>query len=98
MYLYEEKKMTKTELATSISTSTGLSKKDALSALDATLEAIKESLASGDTVSILGFGTFSIKERPEREGRNPMTGEPMKIAASKVPVFKAGKGLKDAVK
>ena len=90
--------MTKTELATSVSTSTGLSKKDALSALDATLEAIKESLASGDTVSILGFGTFSIKERPEREGRNPMTGESMKIAASKIPVFKAGKGLKDAVK
>jgi DNA-binding protein HU-beta len=98
MYLYEEKKMTKTELAASVSTSTGLSKKDALSALDATLEAIKESLASEDTVSILGFGTFSIKERPEREGRNPMTGEPMTIKASKSVSFKAGKGLKDAVK
>ena len=90
--------MTKTELATSVSTSTGLSKKDALSALDATLEAIKNALSSGDTVSILGFGTFSIKERPEREGRNPMTGEPMTIKASKSVSFKAGKGLKDAVK
>ena len=90
--------MTKTELAASVSTITGLSKKDALSALDATLEAIKNALSSGDTVSILGFGTFSIKERPEREGRNPMTGEPMTIKASKSVSFKAGKGLKDAVK
>ena len=90
--------MTKTELAASVSTTTGLSKKDALSALDATLEAIKNALSSGDTVSILGFGTFSVKERPEREGRNPMTGEPMTIKASKSVSFKAGKGLKDAVK
>ena len=90
--------MTKTELAASVSTTTGLSKKDALFALDATLEAIKNALSSGDTVSILGFGTFSVKERPEREGRNPMTGEPMTIKASKSVSFKAGKGLKDAVK
>ena len=90
--------MNKTELITSISTTTGLSKKDVTAALDATFDSIKTALSSGDTVSLLGFGTFSVKERPEREGRNPATGETMVIKAAKVPVFKAGKGLKDAVK
>ena len=89
--------MNKTDLIASISKESGLSKKDAAAALDATLNAIKNALAENDTVSILGFGTFSVKERPERQGRNPATAEPMTIKASKTPVFKAGKGLKDAV-
>ena len=90
--------MNKTELVESISKESGLSKKDAAAALDATLNGIKNALAEGDSVSILGFGTFSVKERPERQGRNPATGEAMTIKASKSPVFKAGKALKDAVK
>ena len=90
--------MNKTELVESIVKETGFSKKDAAAALDATLNSIKNALAEGDSVSILGFGTFSVKERPERQGRNPATGEAMTIKASKSPVFKAGKALKDAVK
>ena len=90
--------MNKTELVESIVKETGFSKKDAAAALDATLNSIKNALAEGDSVSILGFGTFSVKERPERQGRNPATGEAMTIKASKSPVFKAGKGLKDVVK
>ena len=89
--------MNKTDLITSIAKESGLSKKDAAAALDATVDAIKTSLAENDTVRILGFGSFSVKERPERQGRNPATGEAMTIKASKTPVFKAGKGLKDAV-
>lgn len=90
--------MNKTELVESIVNETGLSKKDAAAALDATLNSIKNALSEGDTVSILGFGSFSVKSRPERQGRNPATGEPMTIKASKNPVFKAGKSFKDAVK
>ena len=90
--------MNKTELITSIAKETGLSRKDVASVLDATLERIKSALSSGDPVSILGFGTFSIKDRPEREGRNPATGETMTIKASKSVSFKAGKALKEAVK
>ena len=90
--------MNKTELVESIVKETGFSKKDAAAALDATLNGIKNALAEGDSVSILGFGTFSVKERPERQGRNPATSEPMTIKASKNPVFKAGKALKDVVK
>ena len=76
----------------------GLTKKDAGVALEATLNAISDALAKGDSVSLIGFGTFSVKERAAREGRNPRTGEVVKIAASKTPVFKAGKVLKDKVK
>ena len=90
--------MNKTELIASIANESGLSKKDAGAALEATITTIKNVLADGDSVSILGFGTFSVKERPERQGRNPATGEPMTIKASKNPVFKAGKALKDVVK
>lgn len=90
--------MNKTDLITSIANESGLSKKDASAALDATITIIKNALADGDSVSILGFGTFSVKERPERQGRNPSTGEPMTIKASKSPAFKPRKALKDAVK
>jgi DNA-binding protein HU-beta len=74
------------------------SKKEAASAVDATMAAIKKALKKGDAVTLVGFGTFDVKKRKARMGRNPQTGKSIKIAAKKVPVFKAGKGLKDAVK
>ena len=74
------------------------SKKEASSAVDATLAAIKKALKKGDAVTLVGFGTFGVKKRKARVGRNPQTGKVLKIAAKKVPVFKAGKGLKVAVK
>ena len=74
-----------------------ISKAAAGRALDAVTDAITEALKKGDTVSVLGFGTFSVRERAAREGRNPRTGETIKIKASKNPAFKAGKALKDAV-
>ncbi len=89
--------MNKTELINAI-TAEGLTKKDAEKALNALTGAIGDALAKGEAVQLMGFGTFSVKERAAREGRNPRTGETVKIAASKVPVFKAGKGLKDKVK
>ena len=73
-------------------------KKEASSAVDAALAAIKKALKKGDAVTLVGFGTFGVKKRKARVGRNPQTGKVLKIAAKKVPVFKAGKGLKDAVK
>lgn len=74
------------------------SKKEAADAVDATLGAIQKALKKGDAVTLVGFGTFDVKKRKARIGRNPQTGKEIKIAAKKVPVFKAGKGLKDAVK
>ena len=73
-------------------------KKEAAQAVDATLAAIQKALKKGEAVTLVGFGTFGISKRKAREGRNPQTGAAIKIAAKKVPVFKAGKGLKDAVK
>ncbi|MAF15568.1 DNA-binding protein HU-beta [Marinomonas gallaica] len=89
--------MNKSELIDAIATSADLSKAAASNALDATLTAIEEALAKGDQVTLVGFGTFSVKERAARTGRNPQTGEEIQISAAKVPSFKAGKGLKDAV-
>ena len=89
--------MNKSELIDAIAQKGGLTKVDAGKALDATLEAIGEALKAGDTVTLVGFGSFSVKERAARTGRNPKTGEELKIPASKVPSFKAGKGLKDSV-
>ncbi len=74
------------------------SKKEAGLALDATLAAIQKALKKGDTVTLVGFGTFKVSKRKARAGRNPQTGAALKIAAKKVPVFKAGQGLKAAVK
>ena len=74
------------------------SKKEAELALGAIIAAIKKALKKGDAVTLVGFGTFGVSKRKARKGRNPKTGEVIKIAAKKVPVFKAGKGLKDAVK
>ena len=75
----------------------GVTKKQAAEVVDCVLDSIKGALADGDKVSLIGFGTFSVRERAAREGRNPRTGKKIKIKAKKVPVFKAGKGLKDAV-
>ncbi|OPY92666.1 MAG: DNA-binding protein HU-alpha [Syntrophaceae bacterium PtaU1.Bin231] len=74
------------------------SKKEADLAISATLAAIKKALKKGDSVTLVGFGTFGVGKRKARKGRNPQTGAVIKIAAKKVPTFKAGKGLKDAVK
>jgi DNA-binding protein HU-beta len=85
----------KTDLIESIAVSADIPKASAMRALDATLEAITGALKSGDSVALVGFGTFVVKDRPARVGRNPKTGESINIAASKVPGFKPGKGLKD---
>ena len=90
--------MNKTELIDAIAAKAELSKKDAKAALEATLEAISESLKAGDAVQLIGFGTCKVNERSARTGRNPRTGEEIKIAAAKVPAFVAGKALKDLVK
>ncbi|MFZ1035856.1 MAG: HU family DNA-binding protein [Smithella sp.] len=89
--------MNKTQLIDEVAKVT-CTKKEASSALDAALAAIKKALKKGDAVTLVGFGTFGVKKRKARVGRNPQTGKVLKIAAKKVPVFKAGKGLKDAVK
>ena len=89
--------MNKSELIDAIAASADISKADAGRALDATLEAVTGALKNGDSVSLVGFGTFAVKERAAREGRNPQTGQTIKIAAANVPGFKAGKALKDAV-
>ncbi|MBD5479870.1 MAG: HU family DNA-binding protein [Lachnospiraceae bacterium] len=89
--------MNKTELVAAMSDKAGISKKVAEEALAAFTEAVTEELKKGGKVQLVGFGTFEISERKARDGRNPQNGEPMKIAASKAPKFKAGKALKDAV-
>ncbi len=89
--------MSKKDIVEAVAQSVGLSKKDAEKAVNATLDAVTGALKAGERVQIIGFGTFEVKERPERTGRNPQSGEEITIAASKVPVFKAGKALKDAV-
>ena len=90
--------MNKNELVASVADASGLSKVDAAKAVDGVFESITNALKSGGDVRIVGFGTFSVRHRAAREGRNPHTGDPMHIAASNVPGFKAGKALKDAVK
>ena len=90
--------MNKTELIEKIANSANLSKEDAKKALDATDDAIKAALVEGDKVQLIGFGTFSVNERPAREGINPATKEKITIAAKKVAKFKAGAELADAIK
>ena len=89
--------MNKSELIDAIAEKGGLSKSDAGKALDATIASVSEALKKGDTVTLVGFGTFAVKERAARNEKKKKTGEPLNIPASKVPSFKAGKGLKDAV-
>ncbi|MFT8871128.1 MAG: HU family DNA-binding protein [Sporolactobacillus sp.] len=89
--------MNKTELITAVAESTELSKKDATKAVESVLETIESELKSGGKVQLIGFGNFEVRERSARKGRNPQTGEEIEIKASKVPAFKPGKALKDAV-
>lgn len=89
--------MNKAELVDAVADSANLSKAEAGRAVDAVVEAVTRALRQGQQVSVVGFGTFSVKHRAARSGRNPRTGETINIAASNVPGFKAGKALKDAV-
>ncbi len=89
--------MTKTDLVDAVASKAGISKRDASSAVDALLSGIADALQSGEKVQLVGFGTFEVRERAARTGRNPQTGEEISIAARLVPAFKPGKVLKDAV-
>ena len=89
--------MNKAELVAAMAEQAGLSKKDAEAALKAFTDVVSDELKNGGKVQLVGFGTFEVSERAAREGRNPQSGEVMKIAASKAPEFKAGKALKDLV-
>ena len=89
--------MNKSELIDAIAASADISKAEAGRALDAVLDSITGALKTGDSVVLVGFGTFAVKERAARTGRNPQTGEPIEIEAARIPGFKAGKALKDAV-
>ncbi len=90
--------MNKTELVAAVAAKAELSKKDAEAAVKAVVDSISEALADGDKVALVGFGTFDVKTRAARTGKNPRTGEVIEIPAAKVPSFKAGSALKDAVK
>lgn len=89
--------MNKGELVDAIAEKADVTKKDADAILTAVLDTILETVASGDKVTVVGFGSFEVRERQAREGRNPSTGQPIKIPATKVPAFSAGKQFKDAV-
>ena len=89
--------MNKTELIATMSEVSGLTKKDAEAALTAYTEVVTDALKAGDSVQLIGFGTFEVRERAARQGRNPHTGETIEIAAAKAPAFKPGKALKDAI-
>lgn len=89
--------MNKTELVSRVAERANMTKKDTERFLNTFIDVVEEALAQGDTVAILGFGTFLARERPAREGRNPRTGQPIQIPASKVPVFRPGRGLRGSV-
>lgn len=89
--------MTKAELIANVAKRTELTQKDTKSVVNAFFSTIQETLAAGENVQVIGFGTFEVRERAARTGRNPQTGEEIQIAAAKVPAFKPGKALKDAV-
>ncbi len=89
--------VSKQDVIDAVADATGSSKADANRAVDAVIDCIKGSLAAGKSVGLIGFGTFEVRERSAREGRNPQTGATIKIGAKKVPAFKAGKALRDAV-
>lgn len=91
------KKLMKDDIINSVVEETGLSKKDAGAAVEAFTKTVQDALKKGNSIGLIGFGTFEVRTRAAREGRNPRTGEPLKIAKKKVPAFKAGKKLKDAV-
>ena len=89
--------MNKSELIQAVAESVDMPKATAAKAVDAIIEKVKNSLADGEAVTLIGFGTFTVRERASRVGRNPRTGKPINIKAARVPVFKPGKALKDAV-
>lgn len=89
--------MNKTELVAKVAERANLTKKDAARAVDAVFDSIMEALKAGDKVQIVGFGNFEVRDRKPRKGRNPQTGEEIEIPGGKVPVFKPGKGLKEAI-
>ena len=93
----EEGIVNKTELVASVAEKAGMTKKDAEKAINALFASVEEALAKKDKVQVIGFGTFEVKARGARKGRNPQTGKEITIPASATPVFKAGKGLKDSV-
>ncbi len=100
MYVMHRKEvtlMTKTELIDSVAEKSGLTKKDSGKAVDAVLSAMTEALSNGEKVQLVGFGSFEVRQRSARTGRNPQTGAVIEIKARKVPVFKPGKALKEAV-
>lgn len=90
--------MNKTDLIKAVSMKAELTQKDAAKAVDAIFETISNTLAKNEKIQVIGFGTFEVRERAARKGRNPQTGEEIEIAASKVPAFKPGKELKEAIK
>jgi len=96
-YLLGGVKLNKTELVSAVAEKAEMTKKDAEKALSAVLSSIQGALADGDKVQLVGFGTFDVRARAARTGRNPLTGEEIRIPATKVPAFKAGKALKEAV-
>lgn len=89
--------MTKKDLIAAIAEKAGLSKKDSEAALNAFISTVEDALKAGESVQLTGFGTFEVRERAERQALNPRTKEPITVAATKVPAFKAGKGLKDII-
>ena len=89
--------MNKSDLIAAVAAKTGDTKKNAEASINALIDVIAESLKDGEKIQVVGFGSFEVRERAERKGRNPQTGKEMKIAAKKAPVFKAGKALKDEV-
>lgn len=91
------KKLMKDDIINSVVKETGLTKKDAGNAVEAFTKTVTDALKKGDSIGLIGFGTFEVRTRAAREGRNPQTGEPLKIPKKKVPAFKAGKKLRDAV-
>ncbi|EGK57836.1 DNA-binding protein HU [Centipeda periodontii DSM 2778] len=95
--LKEDATLNKQELVANVAEQASLTKKDAEKAVNAVFEAIKSALSEGDRIQLIGFGTFEVKDRKARKGRNPQSGEEIDIPASKTPVFKAGKALKDSV-
>ncbi|NPV71085.1 MAG: HU family DNA-binding protein [Firmicutes bacterium] len=90
--------MNKAELVSAVAEKTGITKKDTEKVINSTVDAIQEALSKNDKVSLVGFGTFEVRQRAARKGRNPKTGEEISIEATKVPVFRAGKALKDTIK
>ncbi|MBX3696362.1 MAG: HU family DNA-binding protein [Dokdonella sp.] len=89
--------MNKADFVGAVADAADMTKADAERAVEAVFKVVKKALKSGDSISLVGFGTFSVRKRAARTGRNPRTGDTIKIKASKVPAFKAGKGLKDAI-